>query len=635
MLCDFKLDYAKMPYMLENDGIVVSVNDIFLNLTGFNKEELLNMNISYVWKHLLRLNVQLNSITDETEVILFTKSLDVRFVNLHKYNSNKGNESLYVFSEKVDSRIENKFQFLNRLINDNKIGFAIYTVPDLIIIKANEAYLNFIPKPYNDTEFILGESIKKFRTDFKESYMEKALSQIIKSNKSSYCSEVLATSFGYPNLYWDTQTIPIVEDGKVKYVVSMLEDVTERVLSREHIALKNKQLEAIFESSNELIQIFDKNGQFISGRNLSKEIHDYIKTNGLNNVQESAILTDWNGGKVESKDSIIKKILNGETFNQIKIKVEVIGLIRYCELSGKPIYDKNGDIINAFMVTRDVTEDTIKMKLIEEQNKELEKALVMKDEFISLISHEFKTPLNVIYSAIQLIENVYFNQIPDHVKNFIGNIKQNTFRQLRLVNNLLDTTKINSGQFKLKMKNIDIVFLTKEIIESVKLYANQKNIKLSFISNLKCKTINIDDEKYERIILNLLSNAIKFTQKEGEITVILTENKVSNMLKIQVKDTGIGIPKDKQKLIFDKFGQVDSNLSRQAEGTGIGLSLVKSLVSIMEGTLQLESELDVGITFIVNFPAKEIVAENTFESCLDIDNRLIQSINVEFSDIYL
>jgi len=179
----------------------------------------------------------------------------------------------------------------------------------------------------------------------------------------------------------------------------------------------------------------------------------------------------------------------------------------------------------------------------------------MKDEFISLISHEFKTPLNVIYSAIQLIEHIYFNQIPEHVKNFIRNIKQNTFRLLRLVNNLLDITKINSGQFKLKIKNIDIVLLTKAITESVKIYANQKDIKLSFNSNIECKAISIDDEKYERIILNLLSNAMKFTKKGGIINVILTENKTSDMVKIEVKDTSIG------------------------------LSIVKSLVNLMEGTI--------------------------------------------------
>lgn len=275
------------------------------------------------------------------------------------------------------------------------------------------------------------------------------------------------------------------------------------------------------------------------------------------------------------------------------------------------------------------------LKAEKERRESLEKALIMKDEFISLISHELKTPLNVIYSAIQLIEYVYLNQIPERVKELIGNIKQNTFRQLRLANNLLDITRLNSGQFKLNMKNIDIVFLTKVITESVELYSDQKNIKVSFESNVERKIISIDDEKYERIILNIISNAIKFTESEGTIKVIFNENRKSDLIEIKVKDTGIGIPKDKQELIFERFGQVDSNLSRQAEGTGIGLSLVKLLVTILGGTIEVESELGVGSTFIMTLPAKEEVIDNEIEDSLDIDDRVIREIKIEFSDIYL
>ena len=289
---------------------------------------------------------------------------------------------------------------------------------------------------------------------------------------------------------------------------------------------------------------------------------------------------------------------------------------------------------------RKKTEEKIKKqqqllyKAEREQREILEKALIMKDEFISLISHELKTPLNVIYSAIQLIENVYINSVPERVQGLIGNIKQNTFRQLRLANNLLDYTKINSGQFKLNMKNIDIVFLTKVIAQSVEVYSNQKNIKMSFKSNVQSKIISIDEEKFERIMLNIISNAIKFTDDGGEIVVTLNEDIKTNSLKVKVKDTGIGIPKDKQELVFERFGQVDNNLSRRAEGTGIGLSLVKLLVDILEGTIEVDSELGVGSTFIITLPIKKEVVEKDVEKCLDSDSRLVNEIKVQFSDIY-
>jgi signal transduction histidine kinase len=157
---------------------------------------------------------------------------------------------------------------------------------------------------------------------------------------------------------------------------------------------------------------------------------------------------------------------------------------------------------------------------------------------------------------------------------------------------------------------------------------------MSFKSNLSSKIIAIDEEKFERIILNILSNAIKFTDNGGKISVELNVDVDNNSMKIKVSDTGIGIPKDKQQLIFERFGQVNSNLSRRAEGTGIGLSLVKLLVNILDGTIDVESDVGVGSTFIITLPIKEEVIEKEIENCLDVDSRLVNEIKVQFSDIY-
>lgn len=268
------------------------------------------------------------------------------------------------------------------------------------------------------------------------------------------------------------------------------------------------------------------------------------------------------------------------------------------------------------------------------QRELLEKDLIMKDEFITLITHEFKTPINVIYSAIQLIEHLYIDKIPNKVRNLIGNIKRNTFRQLRLVNNLLDITKLNSYQFKVNLRNIDIIDLTKLIIESVNIYAKQKGIKLYFKSNINRKNILIDDEKYERIILNILSNAIKFTPQGGKISVEVKENKEENTIAIYVSDTGIGIPEEMYETIFRRFGQVENNLSRQAEGTGVGLAIVKMLVDILGWKIKVDSELGIGSRFTITLPIKEGIAYEENQVYLDYNNRLTNSINVEFSDIY-
>jgi len=200
------------------------------------------------------------------EAILFTKSLDVRFVILEKYNSNKDNEFLYTFSEKVDLRFENKFQFLNRLIKDNMNGIAIYTAQDLILIKANETFIKYIPKPYSDKELVYGKSIKELRSNYVGSKIETLLLNVIQNNQSYYFIKKIQSMHGYENRYWDIEIIPIDEYGKVKYIVLMIDDVTERVLSRKHIQLKNEQLEAIFHCTDDFIEIFDKAGTSVMGQ---------------------------------------------------------------------------------------------------------------------------------------------------------------------------------------------------------------------------------------------------------------------------------------------------------------------------------------------------------------------------------
>lgn len=306
--------------------------------------------------------------------------------------------------------------------------------------------------------------------------------------------------------------------------------------------------------------------------------------------------------------------------------------------TGKIIYDITGTPVRMIGINIDITEQKIQQqKLLQaeyEKNESLENTIKMKDEFLSLISHEFKTPLTVINSAIQAMELICKNDLSDKAKSFINKIRQNSFRQLRLVNNLLDITRAHAGRIKINKRNLDIVFITKCIVESVYLYASNKGVKLSFVSSVRKKVIGIDEEKYERILLNLLSNAIKFTPSGKSIIVTLRSKKSSICL--EVKDKGTGIPRDKQELIFEKFGQVDSSLSRQAEGTGIGLSLVKMLVEAFGGSIALKSDEGKGSTFSVLLPAFKVQENNSDINLQEInDKRLIQATSIEFSDIYI
>lgn len=277
-------------------------------------------------------------------------------------------------------------------------------------------------------------------------------------------------------------------------------------------------------------------------------------------------------------------------------------------------------------------------KRVEEERKQLYEIKEydrIKTEFFSNISHELRTPLNVIFSALQMHEFKLRNcSLQDsNFYKYTKIMKQNCYRLLRLVNNIIDITKIDSGYFDMNETNVDIINLVENITLSVADYIENKGLTLIFDTVIEEKNITCDPEKIERIILNLLSNAVKFTSIGGKITVNI-EDCHENVC-IRIKDTGRGIPKDKIESIFKRFVQVDKSLTRDCEGSGIGLSLVKCLVELHDGTISAESELGKGTEFIINIPCKlsEVVCEKNMP-CESIGQNLIERINLEFSDIY-
>lgn len=278
----------------------------------------------------------------------------------------------------------------------------------------------------------------------------------------------------------------------------------------------------------------------------------------------------------------------------------------------------------------------------EEKERLLNKAVEyekIRTEFFANISHELRTPLNVIFCAEQMLDIIFKgigldNDDQFKTDKYLHTIKQNSYRLLRLINNLIDITKMDAGYFEVTLSNNDIVKITEDITLSVVQYVENKNIRLIFDTEIEEKIIACDPDKIERIMLNLLSNAVKFTPKNGSIYVNIYN--LTDKVVISVKDTGIGIDKSMQKLIFDKFVQVDKSISRRTEGSGIGLSLVKSLVEMHNGQISVVSELGEGSEFIIELPNVQAKTDNTKieESNACKKSKNIEMINLEFSDIY-
>lgn len=260
-----------------------------------------------------------------------------------------------------------------------------------------------------------------------------------------------------------------------------------------------------------------------------------------------------------------------------------------------------------------------------------------KGHFISNISHELRTPVSVIMSAIQLIKLKLDNK-EGHcedmgINNNLSIINQNCYRLLRLINNIIDTAKIEGGFMDFRLTNINAVELVESIVQSAIPYAETRSLNIVFDTSDEEIYTAVDPNKIDRIILNLLSNAIKFSKKGGTIEVNVEG--IDEKVRISVKDSGIGIEEDKLDKIFEKFVQVDESFMRRNEGSGIGLSIVKSFVELHEGDIYVKSELGKGSEFIIELPIRTLddkEVKNHDRDCED-DSAIVQT-KVEFSDIY-
>lgn len=261
----------------------------------------------------------------------------------------------------------------------------------------------------------------------------------------------------------------------------------------------------------------------------------------------------------------------------------------------------------------------------------------LKTEFFANVSHELRTPLNVIWSTTQLLQSIKLTSYGEgyDIDRYLKIMNQNTLRLLRLINNLIDTTKIDGGYLALNLANDNIVYAVEEIVLSAASYTESQDINLIFDTEVEEKYMAFDSDKIERIVLNILSNAIKFTERGGSIFVNIYD--LGDRIKLSVKDTGIGIPEDKLESVFGRFAQVNRPISRRGEGSGIGLALVKSLVELHGGKVYVKSKVGEGSEFIIELPVTLVEEKNDSEiesSYKDMNSKYIESVQIEFSDIY-
>ena len=289
------------------------------------------------------------------------------------------------------------------------------------------------------------------------------------------------------------------------------------------------------------------------------------------------------------------------------------------------------DDLSKLIYIKDVTEINMNMKTKMEYEEYL-KEEILKNEFYSNISHELRTPINLIFSALQL--NEYYlnnNNILATKKNNMA-IKQNCLRLIRTINNFIDANKISEGYLNLNIKGYNIVSVVENITLACVSWTDKIHNTLIFDAEEEEIPVRCDKDAIERIMLNLLSNSVKYG-KENEEILVFVDTKEDEVF-IHVRNKGYMIDKEILPYIFDRFTKLNKSLNREKEGSGLGLFLCKELLKLQGGTIRVECNEEVGTEFIITLPKAyhdEVLEE---EEAFDID-LMSEKVETEFSDIYL
>ncbi len=377
---------------------------------------------------------------------------------------------------------------------------------------------------------------------------------------------------------------------------------------------------------NDVIGGFVAVGEF-QGSYAAKEIFDIL--NG--NKNEDSILPKSSGSFMFDYNQIYDYNID---ISKIPKDSKILNKPKYALLLPKPIK------ITIFIVSilliligaYGVYTFTVERKKSKRNKQLYEKAKEreqLKTDFIVNMSHELRTPLNVILSTSKVTElkinkNDYDNK---YLLDKLEQINKNSNRLLKLVNNLIDITKFEHGNYELNLENINIVEVVEDIVLASVDYSTCKGIDLIFDTEEEEIITAIDKDKIERVILNLLSNAIKFSNKGGTIYVYIKRAKDS--VSISVEDNGIGIPKDNLVEIFNRFYQVSDTLKKHEEGSGIGLCIVKEIVNLHSGKINVYSEVNKGTKFEIILPIYTV--EKNFKNLQIRDMQ--QIVKLEMSDL--
>lgn len=370
--------------------------------------------------------------------------------------------------------------------------------------------------------------------------------------------------------------------GGSQMFTGVVRDITEQKRAEDALRTSEERYRELFENASDLIQSVDSDGRFryVNAAWLRKLGYTEDEVAGL--TAFGIVAPDSTAHWAET----FLNVMGGKDAGQVEVDfltkdggvITVAGDMNCRFENGRPVE------IRAMF--RDVTEQR--------------RLAQLKDEFISTVSHELRTPLTSIQGSLGLMSMGGAGELTDQAKELLRIAYSNGDRLVRLINNILDIEKMESGKMEFRLDPIDINGLIRQTIEENQPYGAQHNVQYTFDDPGGAVIVNADVDRLTQVMANLLSNAAKFSPENDTVSIHVAER--PGWIRVSVKDNGPGIPDSARNLVFEKFSQVDSSSTRQQGGTGLGLSICRAIINRHDGAIDFESEVGVGTTFYFDLP---------------------------------
>ncbi|MGB3199918.1 MAG: PAS domain S-box protein [Nodosilinea sp.] len=515
---------------------------------------------------------------------------------------------LTVFADRISTELERQ-----QIAREQERFFAVAS--DLQVITRTDGYFQWVSPTF---ERLLGwtveEMITRPWTDFVHPdditpSMSEAESLFSGCTTLEFENRYRHKDGSYRWLLWNAHPYP---DEQLIYGVAV--DITDRKLAEAQLQEQATLLQLIIDSIDDGLVLASPKGDFLLVNQAAERIFgpvtnerpcgEWAQTYGLYLPDQETLFPE--------RQLPLYRAMQGEMTTDVELFVRRVPADpgRWISVSGCPVRDQNGEITGGVVSCRDVTERKHMLQQEQAAREEAERANRVKDEFLAVLSHELRSPLNPILGWTRLLQTGKLDA--NRQREALGTIERNANLQTQLIDDLLDIARIMQGKLSLTVAPVSLPYVITAAVETVRLAAEAKNIQIVLDLTPQMAPVSGDVARLQQVVWNLLSNAVKFTPSGGQVMIELRP--LEQSAQMRVVDTGKGIAPQFLPYVFDYFRQADASTTRTFGGLGLGLAIVRQIVEMHGGTVAAESGGEgQGATFIVQLPLSQQARLNEFD----------------------